>query len=257
MMPLQSPLLSNSKLIAHGFFGRRGGVSEGVFASLNCGFGSADQPSHVQANRSHVAEWLGTDFEHLLTVYQVHSAEVVHVTGAWKREESPRADGMVTNVPGIALGVLAADCAPVLFADAEAGVIGSAHAGWQGAFKGVVEAVVAQMISLGAERNRIRACIGPCISQANYEVGPEFHERFQMVGGLNDRYFVRSAREGHWMFDLPGYVLQRLSSAGVGRVQSLGACTYENEGEYFSFRRTTHRQEVEYGRNISAIMLVR
>lgn len=256
MFPLHSPLLLNSKRISHGYFGRQGGVSEGVFESLNCGFGSADDRAHVHENRCRVANALGTDFDHLITAYQVHSANVVHVTEPWTREASPRADGMVTQVSGIALGVLAADCAPVLFVDDESGVIGSAHAGWQGAFTGVLEGVVEQMIFLGAKRERIRACVGPCISQVSYEVGPEFYHRFCDQGVVNAQFFLRAERAGYWMFDLPRYVLHRLEAAGVTLAEALGACTYSEEQRLFSFRRTTHRQQVEYGRNMSAIMLV-
>ena len=254
MKPLTSPSLSALNGIAHGYFGRRGGVSTGVFASLNCGYGSDDDADLVRENRTRVAAWLGTGEPRLLTVYQVHSAEAVCVTAPWTRGDAPKADGMATSVRGIALGVLAADGAPVLFADAEAGVVGSAHAGWKGAIGGVVEAVVSAMEGLGARRARVRAAIGPCISQTAYEVGPEFRERFLEHAAANARFFAPGARRGHWQFDLPGYVTLRAQAAGV-QVEALGVCTYADEASYFSFRRTTHRAETQYGRNLSAIML--
>lgn len=254
MTPLQSSHLSGLDGVAHGFFGRRGGVSKGIFASLNCGFGSNDDAAAVLENRTRVATWLGTHEPRLLTAYQVHSAEAVNVIAPWERGDAPKADGMATKVHGIALGVLAADCAPVLFADASAGVVGSAHAGWKGALGGVVESVVDLMETLGAKRARIRAAIGPCISQASYEVGPEFQTRFVDHAGENAGYFVPSTRADHWQFDLPGYVRARVAAAGV-EVHAVGACTYEDEKGLFSFRRATHRVEPEYGRNLSAIML--
>lgn len=252
---LTSRTLAAQSGIAHGFWGRRGGRSSGVFASLNCGYGSDDDPQLVRSNRTVVADALGTHVDQLITAYQIHSADVINVERAWVREDAPRGDAMVTRVPGIALGVLAADCAPILFADEGAGVIGSAHAGWQGAFNGVVEAVVAAMETLGARRSHIHAEVGPCISQKNYEVGPEFRDRFIGQDASWTRFFVPSARPGHWMFDLPAYVSHRLELSRVGSFGVLGRCTYEQEVDYFSFRRTTHRNESQYGRNISAIML--
>lgn len=252
--PLQSSALADLKGVAHGFFGRAGGVSSGVFASLNCGYGSDDDVHAVRENRTRVATWLGAREERLLTVYQIHSADAVEVTTPWVRADAPKADAMATRAPGIALGVLAADCAPVLFADAEAGVIGSAHAGWKGAFDGVLESVVALMERLGARRDRIHAAIGPCISQASYEVGPEFFERFVEPARDNARFFAPSTRAKHWRFDLPAYALMRLAAAGVS-ARALGVCTYADEAGFFSFRRTTHRGEAQYGRNLSAIML--
>jgi YfiH family protein len=254
MTPLQSSALTGLDGVAHGFFGRRGGVSKGIFASLNCGYGSGDDIALVHENRTRVATRLGTSEERLLTVYQTHSADAVRVTSAWARGEAPKADGMATNARGIALGVLAADCAPVLFADPAAGVIGSAHAGWKGALGGVVESVVALMETLGAKRARMRAAIGPCISQASYEVGPEFRERFVADAAKNSQYFVSSTRDAHWRFDLPAYVAARVTASGVA-VDSIAACTYEDEEGLFSFRRATHRAEPHYGRNLSAIML--
>lgn len=252
---LRSTQLSEADAVAHGFWGRKGGVSTGVFASLNCGYGSDDDPARVRQNRQLIAQDLGVPVDSLVTAYQIHSADVVDVAAPWLRSDAPRGDAMVTTVPGIALGVLAADCAPVLLADAEARVIGCAHAGWQGAIKGVVAAVVARMEEKGAQRARIRAAVGPCISQANYEVGAEFVDRFVAQDPSFARFFKPSVRAGHAMFDLPGFVDSRLAAAGIVHRDVLGACTYAGEGTHFSFRRTTHRGEVQYGRNLSAIVL--
>ena len=256
MIKLKSQMLCGQNSIVHGFFGRRGGASEGVYSSLNCGYGSGDQIEIVRKNREFVASSLGAAPDKLLTVYQVHSADAVAVTSAWSREDAPHADGMVTNVPGIALGVLAADCAPVLFADEAAKVVGSAHAGWQGAIKGVVASVVDRMVGLGASRDNIKACVGPCISQKNYEVGPEFRMKFCDENKSHHRFFVPSVRDGHWMFDLPMFVRHQLETSGVSNIDVLDQCTYGHADDFFSFRRTTHRGEQAYGRNISAIMLV-
>jgi YfiH family protein len=254
MKPLQSQgLLSDG--VAHGFFGRQGGVSSGIYASLNCGYGSGDDSASVCENRTRVARWLGTREESLITLYQIHSADALHVTTPWTRAAPPKADAMATTLRGVALGVLAADCAPILLSDAKAGVIGCAHSGWKGAIGGVVESVVALMETLGASRPRIHAAVGPCISQASYEVGPEFESRFVDHDAANKRYFVPSSRAGHWQFDLPGYVTSRLKATGIGAVEALHVCTYEHNDAYFSFRRTTHRGETDYGRNVSAIML--
>jgi polyphenol oxidase len=252
MMPkLEAGNLSNLPGIGHGFFGRTGGVSEGIFESLNCGPGSGDDPAHVAENRRRVREALGA--EALNTLYQVHSANVATVIEAWT--QGPQADGMATSVPGIALGILTADCAPVLFADAEARVIGAAHAGWKGALGGVLEATLAAMERLGAARGRIAAAIGPCISQVNYEVGPEFLARFLAEDDSHADFFVPSDRTGHHHFDLEGFAAARLKRAGVDKVERLAACTYANAAEFFSYRRTTHRGEPDYGREISAIVL--
>ena len=237
--------------MAHGFFGRTGGVSQGIFASLNCGPGSGDDKALVAENRRRVCEAMGT--AKLKTLYQVHSPKAVVVDAGW--EPGPEADSMATATPGIALGILTADCAPVLFADGEARVIGAAHAGWKGALGGVLEATLATMETLGARRERVVAAIGPCISQANYEVGPEFRERFASEDSHYARFFVPSARAEHHRFDLEGFVANRLSHAGVDRIETLGACTYARDADFFSFRRTTHRGEKDYGREISAIAL--
>ncbi len=254
MKPLQSSALIDDGVM-HGFFGRQGGVSDGIYASLNCGYGSGDDSVSVCENRTRVASWLGTDEKQLITLYQFHSADALHVTAPWPRTAPPKADAMATTLRGVALGVLAADCAPILLADRRAGVIGCAHSGWKGAIGGVAESVVGLMEQLGAQRSHIHAAVGPCISQAAYEVGPEFEARFAEEDAANTRYFVRSKRAGHWQFDLPGYVTARLRAIGIGTVEALNVCTYEHNDAYFSYRRTTHRGETDYGRNVSAIML--
>ncbi|MBS0473374.1 MAG: peptidoglycan editing factor PgeF [Proteobacteria bacterium] len=251
MLILRATLLSGLPGISHGFFGRRGGVSGGIYASLNCGPGSGDDPAHVSENRRLVREALGAGT--LNSLYQIHSPKVVTVTGDW--DAGPQADAMVTATPGIALGILTADCAPVLFADASAGVVGAAHAGWKGAFGGVLDATLAAMETLGAARERIVAAIGPCISQANYEVGPEFIDRFRSADSANERFFAPSSRPDHHQFDLESYCAARLKAEGVDKVERLSACTYERSADFFSFRRTTHRGEKDYGREISAIAL--
>lgn len=243
--------LSQISGISHGFFGRQGGVSEGIFASLNCGPGSDDLREHVTENRNRVSMALGA--ENLLTLYQIHSPNAVTASGPWK--QGPQADAIATNVPGMALGILTADCAPVLFADPQARVIGAAHAGWKGAFTGVIASVLEKMESLGADRRRISAAIGPCISQPNYEVGPEFIARFAEADADNTRFFVPSDEPDHWRFDLEGYVVYRLREAGLANIEPLSVCTYARESEFFSFRRATHRGEKDYGRQVSAIVL--
>jgi YfiH family protein len=254
LSPIQSPLLAETDdRVSHGFFGRAGGVSEGsLYRGLNVGLGSKDRPEAVQENRARVANWFGADIDHLATLYQVHSPDVVTVAGV--PGDRPHADGHVTDQPGIVLGILTADCGPVLFADGEAGVIGAAHAGWKGAFDGVLENTIEAMIKLGARRERIAASLGPSISERNYEVGPEFVERFVARKPDWAKFFRPSAKPGHSMFDLPRYTVNRLEAAGV-KAENLDICTYADEENFFSYRRTTHRQEPDYGRQISAIML--
>ncbi len=256
MLVLTARNLSQTAAIAHGFFGRQGGVSQSLYASLNCGPGSGDERSHVLENRRRVLESLSKGAASaLVTLYQIHSPRAVTVTTPWDIGAAPHADAMATNQSGVALGILTADCAPVLLADAEAKVIGAAHAGWKGAEGGVIAAVVETMTSLGARRERIRAAIGPCIAQANYEVGPEFYARFVEAEPGDARFFVPSKRRDHWQFDLEGFVARRLAQAGIGAVEPLSACTYAREADFFSFRRTTHRRQADYGRNLSAILL--
>ena len=253
MLILKAPSLA-SPHIAHGFFGRQGGVSEGVYATLNCGPGSKDVREAVLENRRRATAALSSGAK-LVTLYQIHSAEAVSVSEAWDIPQNPKADAMVTNRPGIALGILTADCAPILLADPEARIIGAAHAGWNGAISGVTDTVVAAMLGLGAQRERIRAAIGPCIRQPAYEVGPEFEARFHSADPQNRRFFTASERAGHWQFDLPAYVAHRLRRAGVEQVEDLGVCTYSRPEEFFSYRRTTHLKEPDYGRELSAIVL--
>ena len=237
---------------AHGFFGRQGGVSTGLYESLNCGPGSQDAAEAVAENRRLVCAALAPQSA-LVSLSQIHSP-IVHTLSA-APPGRPEGDGMVTATPGLALGILTADCAPVLLADHEAKVIGAAHAGWKGALGGVLEATLAAMEKLGASRTRIAAVIGPTISQDNYEVDFNFRDRFLELGLRHRRFFVPSGREGHYRFDLPGYAVHRLTAAGLTSVESLGICTYPPENGFFSFRRTTHAQEADYGRQISAIVL--
>ena len=241
--------------IRHAFFTRRGGVSEGMFGSLNCGFGSGDVPENVAANREIAMASLGLPADRLVTLRQVHSATVVTVEQPWRREDSPSADGLVTAVPGIALAVLAADCAPVLFYDPVARVIGAAHGGWRGALGGVVDATIARMAELGAGRRRIRAAIGPCIAQPSYEVGPEFPQRFIAEDPGNVGFFAPTRAAGRFLFDLGGYIAHRLVRAGVVRVGTVPHDTVVDEQRFFSYRRACLRGERFYGRGLSAIVL--
>lgn len=236
----------------HGFFTRRGGASSGIFAGLNCGLGSSDQHAAVRINRARVAEAMQASPDALVSVNQVHSADVVTVSGPMTSR--PRADAMVTATPGLVLTILTADCQPVLFSDPEAGVIGAAHAGWRGALDGVLEATVAAMEALGAERSRIRAVIGPSISQRTYEVGPDFFDQFVQDDPDNARFFAGGTGD-RMQFDLPGFGLHRLREAGVGRAQWTRHCTYSDADRFFSYRRSTHDKEADYGRLISAIRL--
>jgi hypothetical protein len=251
---LQSTLLSIAG-VRHGFFTREGGVSDGYYTSLNAGLGSRDAPERVAENRARMAAALGVAPDRLVTAYQVHSPNVVVATEPWSRADAPRADAVVTRVPGLAVGVTTADCGPLLLADRDAGVIGAAHAGWRGALTGVAEAVVDAMEQLGADRRRIVVALGPMIRQPNYEVGPDFVARFAADDPGSDRFFVPAARDGHAMFDLAGYITARLQRAEVGRIEDLGHCTYGDPARFFSYRRSTHRAEADYGRHISAIAL--
>lgn len=237
--------------VAHGFLGRRGGVSRGIVAGLNVGLGADDDDAAVAENRRRAVEAV-LPGARLATVYQVHSPDAVLVDEPWPEDARPRADAMVTDRPGILLGIVTADCAPVLFADAEAGVIGAAHAGWRGAHGGVVEATLDLMEQLGARRDRVAAAIGPAIAQASYEVDAPFRAHFEQT----DAHLFGAGREGHWQFDLEGYVAQRLVRAGVSRIDPLGLDTYTDEARFFSYRRATHRGEPNYGRQISLIGLL-
>ena len=248
--------LTDVRSIRHGFFQRGGGVSQDIYASLNCGRGSADAADAVAENRRLVAEYFGQDSGDFLTLYQIHSPKVTYVTDAWAADDAPQADAMVTKTPGLVLGILTADCAPVLFSDKTGTIIGAAHAGWRGAFGGVLEATVKEMVRQGAEENRISAAIGPCISQAAYEVGEDFRSTFLDVESGNAAFFIEGGREGHWQFDLVSYVAKRLRTLGVALETDTASCTYQNEARYFSYRRSTHRDEPDYGRQVSAIMIV-
>jgi YfiH family protein len=240
--------------IRHGFFTRRGGVSAGIYASLNGGQGSADAPEAVAENRARMAEVIGVAPDHLVNVHQIHSPDVVVADGPWPGAK-PRADGMVTRTPGVGLAIATADCGPVLFADAKARVLGACHSGWRGAYTGVLEATLAGMEELGADRSRTVAVLGPTIGRDAYEVGPEFVERFVSLRVDDARFFRPSERSGHSLFDLPTYIGHRLSQAGVGRFVDLALCTYSDPDRFFSYRRTVHRSEPDYGRLIAAIAL--
>lgn len=241
--------------VRHAFFSRNGGVSEGLFTSLNCGYGSGDDQDNVRENRRRAMARIDLEGERLVTAYQVHSPDVVEVTAPWARDEAPKADAMVTRQPGVALGILTADCVPVLLADPEAAVVGAAHAGWKGAIGGVLEATVAAMAALGAEPARILAGIGPAISQRSYEVGPEFAAPFLEQDPRNADFFCPGKRAGHSHFDLKGYVARRLGGAGLAAIQTLPCDTCAEDTRFFSYRRSCHRQEPDYGRGLSAIYL--
>ncbi|MBV8472267.1 MAG: peptidoglycan editing factor PgeF [Hyphomicrobiales bacterium] len=241
--------------VAHGFFTRRGGVSNGVYASLNGGVGSRDEAEAVRENRTRMAAALALAPERLVVPYQIHSADVVTLSEPFPFDARPRCDGLVTATAGLAIGVTGADCGMILFADPDAGVIGAAHAGWKGALGGVIEATVAAMWRLGARAGSIRAALGPCIAQASYEVGPEFVAAFAAADAESGRFFVPSRDPERAMFDLHGYIAERARRAGVGRFEDLGLDTYVDEERFFSYRRTTHRKEPDYGRLVSAIAL--
>jgi polyphenol oxidase len=241
--------------LRHGFFTRLGGISEGLFGSLNCGFGSGDLAERVARNREIAMDRLDLPPDRLVTCRQTHSSAVVTVDRPWRREDAPRADGLVTAVPGIALGVLTADCAPILMHDPVAGVIGAAHGGWRGALGGIIEATIGRMVALGAECVRISAVIGPCIGPRSYEVGPEFRERFLAVDPDNWRWFLPARREGHFCFDLAAYIAHRLVGSGVGAAETTGHDTVAEEDQFFSYRRACLRGERFYGRGLSAVAL--
>ncbi len=253
--PIQAERLrfEGNPFIRHGFFTRKGGVSNGIYAGLNTGTGSDDEAAAVAENRRRIAQWMGVSPDRLLSGWQIHSPDALIVTGPFPGER-PQVDALVTDRPGLAVGASHADCGPILFADPRAGVIGAAHAGWKGALTGVLESTVAAMQRLGADRDRIVAVLGPSISQANYEVGPEFVARFIEADKDNEQWFAPSLRAGHHMFDLNGYTVARLKAAGVDGSQ-LGLCTYADEDLFFSYRRTTHRGEPDYGRHLSAIAI--
>jgi polyphenol oxidase len=253
--PLHAHTLATLSGIRHAFFTRAGGVSDGIYASLNAGVGSNDDPGHVAENRALMAAAMGVAPERFLTCYQIHSPDVVVAAEPWTAEARPRADAIVTTVPGLAIGVSTADCGPVLFADAQARVIGAAHAGWRGALAGVTDQTIAAMEKLGASRQRIVAALGPMIRQKNYETGADLRDRFVAADPANGRFFRPGERDGHFMFDLAGYVAARLAAAGVGAIEDVDACTYADAEKFFSYRRMTHRGEADYGRHVNAIVL--
>lgn len=253
MMP-GSPLLSAIPGLRHAFFTREGGVSAGIYESLNGGLGSKDDASHVAENRRRMAAQLGVAPTHFLTAFQVHSPDAAVASEPWDNASRPRADAIVTRSEGLAIGVTAADCGPVLLVDPRARVIGATHAGWKGALTGVLESTVAAMERLGAERAGIVAAIGPLIRQRSYEVGAEFVERFTLAGADNARFFTPSPREHHEMFDLAGFIRMRLENAGVLMIDDTGTDTYSDQ-RFFSYRRSVHQGEPDYGRHVHAIVL--
>jgi len=253
-MLLQAKTLSAQPGIRHGFFTREGGVSDGIYASLNGGTGSSDTPERVVENRKRMATALGCTPDRFLTAYQIHSPEVVIAEGAWPQDQRPKADAIVTKVNGLAIGVTTADCGPVLLADAKARVIGAAHAGWRGAVTGVIEAAIAAMEKLGAQKNNIVIALGPMISQKNYEVGEDLVARFKSENPANEKFFTPSSRSGHAMFDLPGYIVARIARSGIA-CENIAQCTYGDPARFYSYRRSTHLNEPDYGRHINSIVL--
>ena len=252
--PTLSPLLSQAQGLTHGFFDRAGGISTGLYGSLNCGPGSGDDSCAVIENRARVAAWFNIAPSHLISLYQIHSAKVISLNKPWSRKAAPQADAMVTSTPGIALGLLTADCGPLLLCDPKARVIAAAHAGWQGAFANIIEATVATMESHGGSRDNISAVLGPTISQSAYQVGAEFRQRFVDADQRFSQYFGPSNKTQHYQFDLPSFIMKRLKNVGIENCVDLDLCTYANNS-LFSYRRTTHLGEPDYGRNLSAIML--
>lgn len=256
MTTIASPLLAAIPDLRHAFFTRDGGVSTGIYAGLNGGIGSNDDAAHVAENRRRMAETLGVGPERFLTAWQVHSPDVAVAVGPWDAGSRPKVDAIVTRTPGIALGATAADCGPVLFADPQARVIGAAHAGWKGALTGVLESTIAAMEKLGAARANIVAAIGPLIRQPSYEVGNEFVDRFTQADAGHARFFLPASRDGHAMFDLGGFIRMRLERAGISAIDDTGLDTYP-EQRFYSYRRSVHRGEPDYGRHVHAIALMR
>ena len=254
--PISHALLDDSQgRIRHGFFGRSGGVSEGLYRSLNCGYGSGDDSEAVRENRRRAMNACGLPPAALCTAYQVHSAKALVVTEPWTRDDAPRVDAMATATPGLALAILTADCVPVLLADRKAGVIGAAHAGWRGALNGILESAVEAMQGLGARAGETRAVIGPAIGAASYEVGPEFPAPFLARSAQDEDLFAPAGRDGHFLFDIVGYVARRLGTLGLAAVEATGGDTCAETGRFFSYRRSVHRGEPDYGRNISIVAL--
>ncbi len=255
LQPITAANLAALDGIRHGFFTRPGGVSSGLYAGLNCGLGSADDGALVLENRRRVSEHLGGKHGGVVTLYQEHGATALAVDRPIARDSLPKADAVVTATPGLVIGVLTADCAPVLFADPKAKVVAAAHAGWRGAVAGIVESTIAEMERLGADRQRIVAALGPCITQPAYEVGPEFEAEVVQRDAGNARFFSRSDAASRPHFDLPGYVLSRLAESHISNIVNQAQCTHASESLFFSFRRSTERKEPDYGRQISAIVV--
>lgn len=253
--PLLADNLQTLVGVRHGFFTRKGGVSGGIYASLNCGLGSSDDAERVVENRRRVSQHLSGKGSAVVTLYQEHGTMARQVTDIPDRAALPHADAVVSATPGLVVGVLTADCAPVLLADSEAGVVAAAHAGWRGALEGIIESAIKEMERLGSRRDRICAAVGPCISQKAYEVGPEFEAQFVERNSEHQRFFVQRSERARPHFDLPGFVLNRLHEAGIENAVDLATCTYENESLFFSYRRKTKLQEPDYGRQISAIVV--
>jgi len=254
-MMLQAPSLGRIEGIRHGFFTRDGGVSEGIYASLNGGVGSKDDAQSVSENRARMARALDVAPDRFIGCYQIHSPEVVTADRPWTHADRPKADAIVTKVADLAIGVSTADCGPLLFVDDRARVIGAAHAGWRGAFTGVIEATLTAMEKLGADRSQITVALGPLIRQQNYEVGQSFVDEFLRSDESHARFFKPASRDGHAMFDLPAFVAERVRQAGVGAFEDLQLCTYADEQRFYSYRRSVHRAEPDYGRHINAIVL--
>jgi YfiH family protein len=253
-MTLASPLLSAVPGLRHQFFSREGGVSDGIYAGLNGGIGSNDDQGHVAENRRRMAAAMGVVPDRFLTAFQIHSPDVAVAEAPWDAASRPRVDAIVTRVEGLSIGVTAADCGPILFADPAARVIGAAHAGWKGALTGVLESTIAAMEKLGASRSAMVAAIGPLIRQPSYEVGQEFVERFIEADAENARFFIPASRSGHSMFDLGGFIRMRLEHAGIPLIDDTGIDTYADE-RFYSYRRSVHRREPDYGRHVHAIVL--
>ncbi|MEE9375806.1 MAG: peptidoglycan editing factor PgeF [Rhizobiaceae bacterium] len=252
LSPVLAPQISTIEGVNHGFFTRKGGVSKGLYSGLNARLGSNDNPVHITKNRALISNHLGVLPDQLATPYQIHSSNIVFAQSPWPAER-PQADGIVTNRPNIAIGILTADCGPVLFVDEKAGVIGAAHAGWKGALNGVLENTIIEMEKLGGSRKNIIAVLGPSISQTNYEVGPDFPAPFLQHSAENKRHFTQSNNAGHFRFDLSGYIVSRLKNAGVNAT-SLNRCTYAEDENFYSYRRATHQGESQYGCQLSAIV---
>jgi len=253
---IKSPVFDET-ILSHGFFTREHGVSSGVYSGLNCGAGSDDKPENVKKNKEIAANFLGVETDKLATLYQIHSSNVITITNPSQITERPQADAHVTNLPGIALGILTADCVPILFADPTNRVIGAAHSGWKGTVGNITSNVITAMEALGAKRENIVAAIGPAIQQSSYEVGPDFPEPFLAIDPDNRKFFVPSDREKHHMFDLTGYVYMQLEKAGLARIEKIDRDTCKEEDRFFSYRRMCKRGEKDYGRQLSAIALKR